>query len=111
MVLKDKTIILSTNDLINYLEEKLGEDIIAAIDEFYDFTTTDAYEDLQEELSYCESCLDERDMEISALENELVEVENKLANVFDKIRDHIAEDFDYDDFKHFLDKLEKGDEY
>ena len=111
MVLKDKTVILSTDDLINYLEEKLGEDIIAAIDEFYDFTTTDSYEELQEELSYCESCLDERDMEISALENDVVELEDKLTKVFDKIRDHIAEDFDYDDFNYFLDKLENGDEY
>lgn len=110
MVLKDKTVILSTNDLINYLEEKLGHDIIAAINEFYDFTTLDSYAELQEELSYCESCLDDRDMEISALEQDVADLETKLADVFDKIRDHIAEDFDYDDFNYFLDKLENGDE-
>lgn len=110
MILEDKTIILSTDDLMNYLEEKLGHDIIAAINEFYDFTTLDSYAELEEELSCCKSCLDDRDMEISALEQDVVDLENKLTSVFDKIREHITEDFDYDDFNYFLDKLENGDE-
>lgn len=81
MVLKDKTVILDTNDLMTYLAEKLGDEIIEALEQLYDATITDAYIEIEEELRGVETLLEERDMEISALEQQLYELEKE----FDKL--------------------------